>query len=55
MPKSGNPASTKLDCTVGGNPKGPCAHIIYTFGLKVYCYIGAKVYTIWVHGPLGEP
>ena len=36
-------------------PKGPCTHIVYTLALKysLYRYIGPKVYTIWVHGPLG--
>ena len=36
-------------------PKGPCTQIIYTLALKysLYRYIGPKVYTIWVHGPLG--
>ena len=42
---------------VGGryNPKGPCTHIVDTLALKysLYKYIGPKVYTIWVHGPLG--
>ena len=35
-------------------PKGPCTQIVYTLALKysLYRYIGAKVYTIWVHGPL---
>ena len=38
------------------NPKGPCTHIVYTLALtwSLYRYIGAKVYTFWVHGPLGE-
>ena len=37
------------------NAKGPCAQIVYTLALKysLYRYIGPKVYTIWVHGPLG--
>ena len=36
-------------------PKGPCTQIVYTLALKysLYRYIGPKVYTIWVHGPLG--
>ena len=36
-------------------PKGPCTQIVYTLALKesLYRYIGAKLYTIWVHGPLG--
>ena len=36
-------------------PKGPCTQIVYTLVLKysLYRYIGPKVYTIWVHGPLG--
>ena len=36
-------------------PKGPCTKIVYTWALKysLYRYIGPKVYTIWVHGPLG--
>ena len=31
------------------------AQIVYTLALKYLCrdYIKAKVYTIWVHGPLG--
>ena len=35
--------------------KGPCTQIVYTLALKysLYRYIGTKVYTIWVHGPLG--
>ena len=34
-------------------PQGPCAQIVYTLALKqsLYRYFGAKVYTIWVHGP----
>ena len=40
---------------LGKFPKGPCTHIVYTLALKysLYRYIGPKVYTIWVHGPLG--
>ena len=36
-------------------PKGPCTQIVYTLALKysLYGYIGPKVCTIWVHGPLG--
>ena len=36
-------------------PKGPCTQIVYTLALKYLYrdYIKAKVYTIWVHGPLG--
>ena len=36
-------------------PKGPCTQIVYTWALKYssYRYIGPKVHTIWVHGPLG--
>ena len=36
-------------------PKGPCTQIVYTLALKysLYRYIGPKVYTVWVHGPLG--
>ena len=35
--------------------KGPCIQIVYTLALKYtpFRYIGPKVYTIWVHGPLG--
>ena len=36
-------------------PKGPCTQIVYTLG-PTYLYreyFKAKVYTIWVHGPLG--
>ena len=38
------------------NPKGPCTQIVYTLALKwsLCRYIGAKVYTIWAHGPLGK-
>ena len=38
------------------NPEGPCTQTVYTWALKysLYGYIGPKVYTIWVHGPLGE-
>ena len=36
--------------------KGPCAQIVDTLALKwsLCRYFGAFVYTIWVHGPLGE-
>ena len=36
-------------------PKGPCAQIVYTLAPKYpyRVYFKAKVYTIWVHGPLG--
>ena len=36
-------------------PKGPCTQIVYTLALKysLYRYVGTKVYSIWVHGPLG--
>ena len=36
------------------NPKGPCAQIANTLALKYLyrAYFKAKVYTIWVHGPL---
>ena len=35
-------------------PKGPCTQIVYTMAFKYpLCrYFGAKVYTIWEHGPL---
>ena len=38
------------------NPKGPCTQIVYTLASKhsLYRYVGPKVHTIWVHGPLGE-
>ena len=38
------------------NPKGPCAHIVYTLApMYLYRdYFKANVYTIRVHGPLGE-
>ena len=46
-----------LSCVGSGfhNPKGPCTQIVYTLALKYLYrdYIKAKVYTIWVHGPLG--
>ena len=37
-------------------PKGPCSQIVYTLGpMYLYReYFKAKVYTIWVHGPLGR-
>ena len=37
-------------------PKGPCTQIVYTLGpMYLYReYFKAKVYTIWVHGPLGR-
>ena len=37
------------------HPEGPCAEIVYTLALEysLYRYIGPKVYSIWVHGPLG--
>ena len=36
-------------------PKGPCTQIVYTLAPKYLYrdYFKAKVYTIWVHGPLG--
>ena len=36
-------------------PKGSCTQIVYTLGpMYLYReYFKAKVYTIWVHGPLG--
>ena len=38
------------------NPKGPCIQIVYTLSPKYLYrdYTKAKVYNIWVHGPLGE-
>ena len=36
-------------------PKGPCTQIVYTL-VPMYLYteyFKAKVYTIWLHGPLG--
>ena len=35
--------------------EGPCSQIVYTLALKhsLYRYIGPKVHTIWVYGPLG--
>ena len=41
---------------LGVYPKGPCSQIVYTLALKytsLYRYFGAKLYAIWVHGPLG--
>ena len=34
--------------------KDPCTHMVYTLALKqsLHSYFGAKVYTIWAHGPL---
>ena len=39
----------------GHRPKGPCTQIVYTLGpMYLYReYFKAKVYPIWVHGPLG--
>ena len=36
-------------------PKGPCTQIVYTLApMYLYReYFTAKVYTVWVHGPLG--
>ena len=37
------------------SPKGPCSQILNTLG-PMYLhseYFKAKIYTIWVHGPLG--
>ena len=47
--------SAKSHPTPAAFPKGPCTHIVCTLALKysLYRYIGPKVYTIWVHGPLG--
>ena len=38
------------------DPKGPCTRIVYTLGpMYLYReYFKTKVYTIWVHGPLGR-
>ena len=35
--------------------KGPCTHIAYTLAPKYLYrdYVTAKLYAIWVHGPLG--
>ena len=35
-------------------PKGPCTQIVYTLAQEYLEreYFKAKVYTIWVHGPL---
>ena len=37
-------------------PKGPCTQIVYALGPRYLYreYFKAKVYTIWVHGPLGN-
>ena len=45
-----------LGFRLGLYPKGPCTERVYTLALKwsLYGYIGAKVCTIWVHGPLGH-
>ena len=36
--------------------KGPCTQRVYTLAFKysLYRYFGAKVYTVWVHGPIGN-
>ena len=36
-------------------PRGACTQMVYTLALKysLYRYIGPKVCTCWVHGPLG--
>ena len=38
------------------NPDGPCTKIAYTLAPKYLFrdYFQAKVYTVWVHGPLGK-
>ena len=35
---------------------GPCTHIVYTLAPKYpnRDYFKAKVYAVWVHGPLGD-
>ena len=45
---------------MGLGSKGPCTQIAYTLAVKgvplqVLGTFGAKVYTIWAHGPLGLP
>ena len=40
--------------TSNSYPKGPCAQIVSTLGpMYLRQYFKAKVYTIWIHGPLG--
>ena len=36
--------------------KAPCTHMVYSWALKGFPYssLRAQVYTIWVHGPLGN-
>ena len=54
----GNDLDPAIDSEVMGclNPKGPCTQIVHTLGpMYLYmAYFKAKVYTIWVHGPLGQ-
>ena len=50
---SGAKASASKPLTI---PKGPCTQIVYSLG-PMYLhkeYFKAKVYTIWIHGPLGN-
>ena len=48
--------SAGFDASEHCNPKGPCTPIVYTLAPKYLHrdYFKAKVYTIWVHGPLGQ-
>ena len=43
-------------CDLFKDPKGPCTQIVDTLAPKYpnRDYFKAKVYTIWVHGPLGR-
>ena len=45
-----------LKTLVVNNPTGPCTQKVDALALKysLYRYFKAKVYTIWVHGPLGK-
>ena len=46
---------TTTTCYTKPFPKGPCAQIVYILAPKYLFrdYFTAKVYTIWVRGPLG--
>ena len=47
-------ATWTLWVVVYTSPRGPCTQIVYTLAPKYLYrdYFKAKVYTIWVHGPL---
>ena len=48
--------AVRLGVSLGCKVEGPCTQIVYTLAPKCLYrdYLKAKVYTIWVHGPLGK-